>query len=268
MDKAEIRRRLNMVNGFLIPGGSARLRPGHTFFDTAAEVVRLANEANDNGDYFPIFAICLGFETLAVIASGNTSILGSYDSEDTAAPLYFTEKALGSRFFGSMRPEIVADLAAKPYARESHSHGLSLASFDANKVLKEEYEVLSLSTDPEGEVYISTMESKKYPYTATQWHPEKNAFEWGDKLHIPHSKGAIDVTYAVSSFFVDQARGSFHAPRDVIEEDDALIYGARLEFTGRHTSEDDAPWMDEGYFFDDWSRRRDAVADRAASSAL
>ena len=40
------------------------------------------------------------------------------------------------------------------------------------------------------------MESKKYPYTATQWHPEKNAFEWGDKLHIPHSKGAIDVTYA------------------------------------------------------------------------
>lgn len=47
---------------------------------------------------------------------------------------------------------------------------------------------------------------------------------------------------AVSSFFVDQARGSFHAPRDVIEEDDALIYGARLEFTGRHTSEDDAPW--------------------------
>ncbi len=76
----------------------------------------------------------------------------SYDSEDTAAPLYFTEKALGSRFFGSLRPEIVADLAAKPYARESHSHGLSLASFDANKVLKEEYEVLSLSTDPEGEV--------------------------------------------------------------------------------------------------------------------
>ena len=68
--------RFNMVNGFLIPGGYARLRPGHTFFDTAAEVVRLANEANDKGDYFPIFAICLGFGTLAVIASGNTSILG------------------------------------------------------------------------------------------------------------------------------------------------------------------------------------------------
>jgi gamma-glutamyl hydrolase len=40
------------------------------------------------------------------------------------------------------------------------------------------------------------MENKKYPYTATQWHPEKNAFEWGDKLHIPHSRGAIEVTHA------------------------------------------------------------------------
>ena len=48
--------------------------------------------------------------------------------------------------------QVVADLAAKPYARESHSRGLSLRSFDASAGLKQEYEVLSLSTDPEGEV--------------------------------------------------------------------------------------------------------------------
>ena len=48
--------------------------------------------------------------------------------------------------------QVVADLAAKPYARESHSRGLSLRSFDASAGLREEYEVLSLSTDPEGEV--------------------------------------------------------------------------------------------------------------------
>jgi hypothetical protein len=78
----------------------------------------------------------------------------SYDSEDTAAPLYFTEKARGSRFFGGMRPEVVEDLATKPYARESHSHGLSLRSFEADRVLREQYEVLSLSTDPEGEVRL------------------------------------------------------------------------------------------------------------------
>ena len=51
------------------------------------------------------------------------------------------------------------------------------------------------------QVYISTMESKLYPFTATQWHPEKNAFEWGDKLHIPHSRGAVEVTHAGKTLF-------------------------------------------------------------------
>lgn len=128
-------------------------------------------------------------------------------------------------------------------------------------------------------MYISTMESKLYPFTATQWHPEKNAFEWGDKLHIPHSRGAVEVThagetwrltcheslqiifdsihhqrgdrlstrvvalpqasvlegndqgelcacFAVSSFFVEQARSSFHKARDVLEEDEVILLHA------------------------------------------
>jgi gamma-glutamyl hydrolase len=41
---------------------------------------------------------------------------------------------------------------------------------------------------------------------------------------------------------VEQARGNFHRARDVVEEDDVLIYNHRLEFTGRHTSADDSPW--------------------------
>lgn len=31
----------------------------------------------------------------------------------------------------------------------------------------------------------------QYPITATQWHPEKNAFEWTQKLDIPHSPEAV-----------------------------------------------------------------------------
>ena len=42
---------------------------------------------------------CLGFETLAVIASGNHSILSDFDAEDYASPLYPTELAGKSRFF-------------------------------------------------------------------------------------------------------------------------------------------------------------------------
>ncbi len=44
----------------------------------------------------------------------------------------------------------------------------------------------------------------QYPVTATQWHPEKNAFEWARDLDIPHDKGAIAVTQAVANFVVDE----------------------------------------------------------------
>ena len=31
----------------------------------------------------------------------------------------------------------------------------------------------------------------QYPVTATQWHPEKNAFEWPQHLDVPHSPQAV-----------------------------------------------------------------------------
>ena len=46
----------------------------------------------------------------------------------------------------------------------------------------------------------------QYPVTATQWHPEKNAFEWARDLDIPHDKGAIAVTQAVANFLIDEVR--------------------------------------------------------------
>lgn len=46
---------------------------------------------------------------------------------------------------------------------------------------------------------------------ATQWHPEKNAFEWASFLRIPHSPEGIEVTQEMANFFVSEARKSNHA---------------------------------------------------------
>ena len=162
--------RFAAVNGVLIPGGAARLSPGHTFFDVAARVIDLATDANlKKKEHFPVFAICLGFEALGVHLSGNASLLSAFDAEDTAAPLYFTEAAERSRLFGSMPRKVRESLASKPFARESHSWGISLASFEGEEKLKDQLEVLSLSSDPEGRVYVSSMEHKTLPFSATQW---------------------------------------------------------------------------------------------------
>jgi gamma-glutamyl-gamma-aminobutyrate hydrolase PuuD len=66
---------LGRLNGFLIPGGAANLRPGHDFFDTAARVLDYALRANDAGNVFPVLGICLGFETLMVLTAGEPQVL-------------------------------------------------------------------------------------------------------------------------------------------------------------------------------------------------
>ena len=44
----------SMVNAVLLPGGGAKLSPGHRFYDAATLLVDLAVDANENGDYFPV----------------------------------------------------------------------------------------------------------------------------------------------------------------------------------------------------------------------
>lgn len=42
-----------------------------------------------------------------------------------------------------------------------------------------------------------------YPIYGTQWHPEKNAFEW-TRPYIPHSSSAVKTTFYMAEFFVSE----------------------------------------------------------------
>jgi hypothetical protein len=66
-----------------------------------------------------------------------------------------------------------------------------MASYMADRELRDFFSVVSLSLDKAGNAYVSTMEGRKYPFTAIQWHPEKHSYEWTPTLHIPHSPEAV-----------------------------------------------------------------------------
>ena len=222
--ETDVRHIFSLINGVLIPGGGATLSPGHMFYDTARLLVDLSIEANDNGDYFPVHGTCLGMETLTVVISQNYTILEEYDAEDAAATLLYTDSAEGSHFFKSLPPDVVHDLQQQPIAMENHGKGLSVSGYKDNPRLSSFFNILSLSIDKSGKPYVSTLESKKYPITATQWHPEKNAFEWTKTVHIPHSPDAVRMTQEVANFFVSEARKNAHLSSSIEEEDDLLIY--------------------------------------------
>jgi len=70
-------------------------------------------------------------------------------------------------------------------------------------------------------------QGKRYPVYSTQWHPEKNLFEWDLSLGpdaIPHGADATAVSQSLADFFISEARKSAHTFASTEAEDAALIY--------------------------------------------
>ena len=82
------------------------------------------------------------------------------------------------------------------------------------------------------------------PIYATQWHPERNSFEWFANRTIPHSKDATEVGEYFANFFVNEARKSQHRFKSKETEKKYLIYRYRPVYTG------EAGHFEECYIFD------------------
>ena len=155
---------------------------------------------------------------------------GCYDSDGDPLPLVFAEPAASaSRLFAGMAPQLKHELATENLTENSHHDGIAPGTFTSNTKLASFYDVLSTNVDFAGVPFVSTFEAKRYPFFATQWHPEKNAFEWGGigqmgEKAIPHSPEAVAVTQYVANFFVGETRKSGHRFATESAETAALIY--------------------------------------------
>eukprot|EP00192_Tetraselmis_astigmatica_P021824 CAMPEP_0117693218 /NCGR_PEP_ID=MMETSP0804-20121206/26757_1 /TAXON_ID=1074897 /ORGANISM="Tetraselmis astigmatica, Strain CCMP880" /LENGTH=270 /DNA_ID=CAMNT_0005506745 /DNA_START=354 /DNA_END=1166 /DNA_ORIENTATION=- len=233
MTPEEVEDRFWKVNGILLPGGGAELKPGFGYYDISAQLLQLAIEANDAGTFFPILGTCLGFEAMVVAVSQNTSILGSFKADNNAALLEFTSAAGGSMFFSTFPPGLMQQMATDHLTAENHEFGIDPDTFVANPRLNDMFQVLSLSSDKDGKKYVSTVEARKYPFLASQWHAEKNAFEWATFLSVPHSENAVEVTYSLARNLVGMARRNDNHPNDLEEELDLLIYNYPVVYTAK-----------------------------------
>ncbi|XP_069552650.1 gamma-glutamyl hydrolase [Brachyistius frenatus] len=216
------------INGVLYPGGGASITSSG--YQRAAEIFYdLAIQANKRGDYFPVWGTCLGFEQLAYLTGGGVT-LSFTNTSGVALPLNFTDEAKTSRIFKGFPADLMKDLASEPLTENSHKWSLATLTYNTNENLQKFYKVLSTNTDGKIE-FVSTMEAYDYPIYATQWHPEKSAFEW-TRPSISHSPPAIRTTFYTAEFFVGEARKSFHTFQSEEEESKALIYNYSPVYTG------------------------------------
>jgi len=220
------------LNGLLLPGGSAPLTGPGGYAEVGGWFFQMAKEANDAGDWFPIWGTCNGFELLTVLSvQDDKSRLTDCFSEDQASPLHMRGAWKQSRIYGAVPKHILRDLTQKRVTINFHKFCLTPTNFTIFGMHKF-WNALSVNRDHFDLEYISTIEAKNYPFIGTQFHPEKNIFEWTPREeNIPHSEAAVNVASYLSRFMVNLARGSRHKFKQG-EIDDFLIYNYAPMYTG------------------------------------
>ncbi|ESQ27251.1 hypothetical protein EUTSA_v10018776mg [Eutrema salsugineum] len=220
--------KLDLVNGVIFTGGWAKQG---LYYDIVKKIFNKALERNDAGEHFPVYAICLGFELLTMIISQNTDILEKVDAKNSASSLQFVENvSTEGTVFQRFPPELLKKLSTDCLVMQNHQFGISPDSFEGNIALSRFFKIVTTCTDDNSKAYVSTVQSKKYPVTGFQWHPEKNAFEWG-LSRIPHSEDAIQVTQLAANHLVSEARKSLNrpSPKEVLSN---LIYNYKPTYCG------------------------------------
>ncbi|XP_075272191.1 gamma-glutamyl hydrolase isoform X2 [Opisthocomus hoazin] len=225
----------------LFPGGGVDLTTSE-YSRVAKIFYHKALEANDKGDYFPVWGTCLGHEELTYLTSGEVLLVNT-KTDGFALPLNFTSAAKNSRLFKNFPDDLLHAFATEPLTSNFHMWSLSMENFTKNEKLRNFYNVLTTNTDDQVE-FISTMEAYKYPIYGVQWHPEKNPFEWKNSPGIPHSPSAVRAAYYIADFFINEARKSLHHFPSEDEETKELIYNYTPVYTGTFSS------FQQIYFFD------------------
>ncbi|KAH3744570.1 peptidase C26 family protein [Pelomyxa schiedti] len=222
------------LNGVLFPGGGTSLAMNSTFMQATKHIYDSAIASFDSGDPFPIWGTCLGFEILCILTANDESVLqyDAYDAENLALPLALTPEYSTSILLGNAPVDVIEALSGQASTMNLHVNGIIPDVFYSNQALTNMYTVLSTNVDRQGLPFVSTMEGKKYPFFGTQWHGERNLYEWDLPENLDHSYLASKAMNYVAQAFASQVRNSRHFFASQDYEQSVLIYNYSPVFTG------------------------------------
>lgn len=225
--QAELKALFYSINGLIFTGGSQTLTHGLPFYTSAKFLFDLVVQANQQGDYFPLWGTCQGFQLLHVAGSGadnETKVLERTDAWNYCWPVNFSPLAPKSRLFGSAPANIISTFAKQNVTMNWHHWGVAPDAYTTWPNLNNMYNILATNKDVNGEAFVSAIEGKDMPIYGSQFHPEYTIFEWDPTANCTRTTDAIVAMHYLSDFFVSETRKNFHQFPSVETETKALIY--------------------------------------------
>lgn len=194
------------LSAVLIPGGPGGKGDVKPF---VRALVERAIQVNKDGDFFPVWGTCLGFEWLIEVIGGNRAIQTNFEADDLSQKLNFTLASPG-RLFAGANASIMTWLATEDITYNMHDLGIEPGHFKRDRALSKNMEVLATSVDRTGKPFVAAVEHQKFPLYGVQFHPEKvryakNPHFMNWTMHIPKTPEAIAASDYLARFFVAQA---------------------------------------------------------------
>ena len=221
----EAERIFQSINGLLLPGmmytrppnateGRGRGR-GRGVPQLVQQLVRRAIVANrEEGDFFPLWGTCLGFEWIVELVGGDGAVASGYNSTDFAQALAFSAGAPG-RMFAAANASLQRWLATERITYNDHSRGVQPREISTNPPLRDTFRVLASSADRQGKPFVAAVEGGELPLYGTQFHPEHVQFVRGSG--IPRSPEAVAAARYLAQFFVSEAAKNQHVATTATE---------------------------------------------------
>lgn len=189
----KLEKMVESVDMIFLPGGDMR----HTkkskktgkevlnkYVQRVDHIIQLAAFINEiEGRYFPLLGTCFNFETLVLVYSGyNMSLIerGADDKYRNHSITDFGGRMKISDFWGNERFSDLEKLIKESVLVFNHIKGVIQEHFLRNPVAVQNLEITSVFSH-QGKHFVGSVEHKRYPFFATQFHPEKNQFELFNK---------------------------------------------------------------------------------------
>lgn len=234
----EIEAQLDKINGVVLPGGAVPIFDENgelSFYSKKVKVIlEKTKELNERGVHFPIWAICLGFQVIAGIEApyNDTVALNAFDAVDTSDRVVFKVDPTVSRMYRSIPENLLNAIQSEGITYNSHHDGVYPSVFDKYASLKNNYHIVTTSTDRQGVEYVASFEHKRYPIYSLQYHPEKIQFIFKEGLNIPRTENTIDLAKYYADFFVSECKLNGNHYSSAEEEASNYINLAPVMHTG------------------------------------